>query len=131
MNINEEELQKSIETGSAAEANAADVDAYKKVFRALRKEPEIALSHNFADKIIARIIEKQKREEAKDLFWFGTGLFFLIVAFIATILYTGFSMNLGFLKDMSGYAGLLIFGIAFILVLHWIDKRILFSKKSY
>lgn len=131
MNRNEEELQKSVEAGHTVEGSLPDVVAYEKVFSALRELPEVSLSHNFADKIVARVIEKQKRSDARDLFWFGMGMFFLLVAFIGTIIYTGYRVSLGFLEEMSGYSGLFVFGVAFIILLNWIDKRILSSKRTF
>lgn len=126
MNRNEEELQKLIEAGDSP----GDAIAYKKIFTALSKSPEVSLPHDFADKIVSRVIENQKQSDARDLFWLGTGLFSLLVAFIGTIVYTGFRLNLGFLEEMSGYSGLFVFGVAFIILLHWVDRRILSSKHT-
>ena len=125
MNSHEEEIQKNIEAGRPTDDNDLDARAYKEVFRALKtSSPETSLPVNFADKIIARVIEKQKRESARDFFWFGVGIFLMIVALIVTIYYTGFKFNLGFLKGMSGYAGLFVFGVAFIILLNVLEKRI-------
>jgi hypothetical protein len=130
MNSYEEEIQKNIEAGRPSDDNDMDAKAYREVFRVLKtSSPETSLPINFADKIVARIIEKQKRESARDFFWFGAGIFFMVVALIVTIYYTGFKFDLGFLKGMSAYTGLFVFGIAFILLLNVLEKRIVPRKE--
>lgn len=130
MNRYEEELQNNIEAGRPTGADDADVKAYREVFRALSMPPETSLSSNFADRIVARIEEKRKRESKKDAIWFASGIGVMILALVATILYTGFKFDLGFLNDMSGYAGLFIFGVAFIALLNILDKRLVIKSAA-
>ena len=129
MNHYEEELQNNIEAGRPTGADDADVKAYREVFRALSTLPETSLPNNFADRIVARIEEKRKRESKKDVIWFASGIGVMVLVFVATILYTDFQFDLGFLNDMSGYAGLFIFGVAFILVLNILDKKLVIKTK--
>lgn len=124
MNHYEEALQNNIEAGWPTNADDADVKAYREVFRALGTPPEASLPNNFADRIVARIEEKRKRESKKDVIWFASGIAVMVLVFVATILYTGFKFDLGFLNDMSGYAGLFIFGVAFVLLLNILDKKL-------
>jgi hypothetical protein len=129
MNSYEEELQRNIEAGKPVKGEDADVKAYQEVFRALKTAPATSLPHYFADKVVARVLEKQKRESKKDIFWFCAGMVFLVVALMGTIFYTGFKIDMGFLKEMSGYSGLLIFAVSFITLLNWLDKRLVLQKR--
>jgi hypothetical protein len=121
--MNDYEIQKNIENGIGL-PDDKDVKAYEKVFHALNNIPESPASNNFADQIINRIIEHEQKEERKDLVWFATGWVLLLASFIGTIFYTGFTFKFGFLEEMSDYSGLLLFGIMFIIGLHWLDRRI-------
>lgn len=129
MNHYEEELQNKIEAGRNTGADDVDAKAYRQVFRALSAPPETSLSSNFADRIVARIEEKRKRESKKDAIWFASGIGVMILVFVATILYTGFQFDLGFLNEMSGYAGLFIFGVAFIVLLNILDKKLVIKSE--
>ena len=130
MNRHEEELQKKIESG---ELVGADLDsiAYREVFRVLSKEPKTQLPMNFSEKIIMKVLAKKQKESARDMWWLGFGVFFLIIGFIVTAVVAGLKFELGFLKDMSSYAGLLVFGAVFILVLNWIDRKVVEKKDMW
>jgi hypothetical protein len=123
MDLHEEELQRKIEHGETVEADN-DVKAYRVVFHVLKKEPVAMLSSSFEDRIIQLVIEKRIREEQRDKFWFGFGLFLIFISFVVAIALTGFAWNLGFLRNMSDYSGLAIFGVAFIAFLNWLDKKL-------
>lgn len=129
MNRYEEELQNNIEAGRQTGEDDADVKAYREVFRVLSKPPQTSLPPDFADRIVARIEEKREHESEKDLIWFSAGIAIMVLVLVATVLYTGFSLDLGFLKEMSGYAGLFIFGVAFIMLLNILDKKLVIKTK--
>lgn len=124
MNPYEEELQKRIEEGQMPKGDESDVRAYGEIFRVLKKEPGFELPSNFADRVVGRVMEKRTRDLSKEYFWFGAGIVFLAVSFLATVYFTGFSPDLGFLKSMADYKGLVIFGALFIVLLNWLDKRL-------
>lgn len=128
----EEELQKSIENGQAPREDGLDVKAYQEVFRALKKDPDYALSSDFAQRVVARVVSRE-RASAKDYLWFGAGIFFLLAALIATVLFIGFrfdfGFDFGFLNVMADYKGLVVFGIVFIALLNWVDKRLVKEKQ--
>src|SRR5687768_16554204 len=105
MNPYEEELQKKLEKGETSDADGLDIKAYQDVFRALKKDPGYELSASFAQVVVTRMINKQQSKSSKDYFWFGAGIFFLAVAFLGTILFTGFRFDFGFLNGMADYAG--------------------------
>jgi hypothetical protein len=123
MDQHEEDLQGKIARGETVQADI-DVKAYRVVFHALKKEPVAMLSSSFEDRIIQLVVEKRMREERRDKFWFGFGLFMIFIAFVVAIALTGFAWNLGFLRNMSDYSGVAIFGVAFIAFLNWLDKKI-------
>jgi hypothetical protein len=106
-----------------------DVKAYHAVFKALKKDPGYDLRPDFAERVASRVMRHGKSGFSKDYLWFGAGIFFLIIAFIGTILYTGFRFDLGFLKVMSDYKGLAVFGFAFVAFLNWLDKKLVKEKQ--
>lgn len=133
MNTRDEEIQKNFEEGQIPDSDNIDVKAYRHVFRALEKDPAYALPERFAEGVVSRLAERKQRRDAKDHFWFGAGIFFIAIAFLATILFTGvrvpgFTLDLGFLSAMAEYKGLALFGVLFILLLHWVDSRLIRRK---
>ena len=131
MNSYDEELQKNLEKGKSSDADGLDVKAYQEVFRALKKDPGYELSSSFAQTVVARMLGEHQSKNSKDYFWFGAGIFFLAIAFLATILFIDFRFDFGFLSGMADYAGLAVFGIAFISILHWLDKKLIREKRMH
>lgn len=131
MNQHEEDLQKNIEAGLKPTGDELDIQAYQEVFLRLKLEPEVPLSGNFANNIVDKVIEKRRRAASRDFFWFGVGIFFLLIAFVVALAMSAFTFNFGFLKDMSGYAGLFVFGVVFILILDRLDKKLIHDRIDY
>ncbi len=122
--MSEEELQRSVEK-NGVQGKGFDERAYRTVFNALKKEPSYALPFNFADRVLQRIEAAAEQSTRRELIWFYLGLTaFVAVAGVAVAL-TGFKINFGVLKFISGYPGLFIFGTAFIMGLHWIDRKVI------
>ncbi len=128
MTTKDEELQNQIEQASSS-IDGVDAYAYKKVFDALKQEPDFHLPINFADRVIQKI--EAKKESSNDFVWFGLGILLFIVATIVAILLTNFKLNFGALKFITGYPGLIIFGISFILALQWMDKKFVHPKATF
>ena len=128
MNQYEEELQNNIERGLTHDGDDLDAKAYREIFRALQKEPGYELRSRFAQNVVAKIVAKQRREQSRDYFWFFAGLFVLFIASLATIIATGFRLDFGFLKTMADYKGLAGFAVVFIILLNWLDKRLVREK---
>lgn len=124
MKMQDEDLQKRIENGLADE-ESKDARAYRRVFEVLKKEPDFHVSLSFADRLIALI---DKREEKRDFWWMGLGIFLSIIAMIVAIALSTPDLSTNAFKFLSGYKGLVIFGIAFILLLHWIDRNVIRKK---
>lgn len=122
--MNDEALQNQIESGLIPDHE--DGQAYKHVFNALKQEPEFHVSLSFADRILARL---NKKEEQRDYWWLAAGIFLVIIALIVTLALTSARWSAGIFTFISGYRGLILFGIAFILALQWIDRKVL-KKQS-
>ena len=116
----EEELQNQIEKGLVNESD--DARAYQRVFDTLKKEPDFHVSLSFADRLVALI---EKKEEKRDYWWMAAGIFLTVVALIVSLVLTSPHWNAGVFTFLSGYPGLVVFGIAFILLLHWVDKKVI------
>ena len=117
--MKDEELQKQLEAGMPAHND--DGEAYQLVFNALKKEPAFHVSLPFADRIIAKI---EKREEQRDFRWLAFGIFLSVIALIIALVITN-AWTIGVYSFSSGHPGLIVFGIAFVLLLQWVDKRVL------
>lgn len=116
----EEELQNQIENGLVNESD--DARAYQRVFDALKKEPDFHVSLPFADRLVALI---ENKEEKRDYWWMAGGIFLIVVTLIVTITLTEIHWSAGVFTFVSGYPGLVVFGVAFILLLQWVDKKVI------
>lgn len=126
----DEELQKKFEMSQAPDEDTGDAMAYRHVFRALNAEPSSSLPSDFADRVVKALIQKQTVETRREMWWFGFGIFMLVVALAVAVGYTGFKMDLGFLKKMSAYSGIFVFGVAFVLALNFLEKKVLKQKAA-
>lgn len=126
----DDKLQKAFEQNLSPQGDDLDVKAYSQVFAALNKEPSFQLSPGFADRVMKKILELQRRDKRRDLWWLIIGFVLILIGFIWAIIFTGFNFDLGFLKAMSSYSGLFIFGVLFVLVLQWLDKKVVSNKES-
>ncbi len=121
--MTDEELQKQAEAGHYTRHE--DSEAYRHVFTALRKEPPFHVSLSFADRILAKI---QKKEEQRDFRWLMLGISLSVISLIVVLALTN-SWTIGVFSFVSGYRGLIVFGIAFILLLQWVDHKWLRKHK--
>ena len=120
MKRSEEELQNQIEKGLVDESE--DARAYQRVFNTLKKAPDFRVSRSFADHLVGLI---DKKEEKRDYWWMATGIFLIVITLIITLVLTKIHWTTGIFKFVSGYPGLVTFGIAFILLLQWLDKKVI------
>jgi len=123
MNSFDEELQKSIETNLNQKGDDRDAAAYREVFRIISREPRSVLTSSLVDKVVKKIIARKKRETRQDFIWLSFGVLFLMTGLIVTAVLAGLRFEMGFLKEMSDYAGIFIFGVAVIAAFNWIEKR--------
>jgi hypothetical protein len=109
-------------------ADPIDSKAYQHVLHALQQEPAYTLPATFADKVVRRIETGTKRSVWRDYFWPGCGIFFLLIAFVVAVAMSDFTADLGFLKGARDFKGILVFGISFMALLNWLDKRIIQNR---
>jgi len=126
----EEELQKNLEEGKTPIGDDLDVKAYQSVFSALKNEPTIFLHTSFADRVIRMVEQNQRKNIFREYFWIAIGMFLLLSALATSIMLTDFKISAGVFSGLGSYRGLLIFGAAFIGLLHWLDRQLLKNKKA-
>ena len=119
--MTDEDQQGLIEKG--LEFGGRDSHAYVKIFEGLRSEPEFVLPSNFSGKVIHRLSLTSSRS-SYDMAWLCSGLAACLVAMIVSVLMTDFKINFGAFGFISGYPGLITFGILFVLALQWVDRKI-------
>lgn len=125
----EEEMQNRIANGKAGES--ADEIAYQAIFRALAKEQSSEIAPGIADRVILRLQKnKEARKSSFDLIMAIMGGFLFLIGLVVTIVVTGFRPDFGFLKAISDFKGLFIFGIAFIIVINILDKQLMRKKRE-
>jgi len=127
----DDELQKRFDEGNFS-AEGIDAQAYQKVFDTLKREPEYTLPVYFADRLVTRIESKETAKEvSRDKFWLGLGLFSLVVTLIVAFALTDFKPSFGVFRFLAGYTGLAAFAVAFILLLNWIDRKIIRKAEAF
>lgn len=98
---------------------------------ALEKEPAFELPYDFADRVVLKIQQQAVERDAKrDKWWLITGIVAILGALIVAFTQVTFKPEVGVFTFFKGYAGLVIFGVLFIIALHIIDKRII-SHRSH
>ena len=131
MNNEDKDLQNQFDRGDFSN-EGIDAQAYQKVFDALKQEPEYTLPVYFADRLITLIESKEKAKEiSHDNFWLGLGLFSFVVALIVALVLIDFKLSFGAFQFFAGYRGLIFFGIAFIALLNWVDKKIIRKVEAF
>ena len=129
----EEELQRKIEFGESV-PDDQDTNAYQQVFRNLSKAPDYSLHASFAERVMQKVLaQKQMKESSKDMWWFGVGIFLLvitlIVAFAVSFAYIRFQLNFGFLNAIGDYKGLLVVAILLVVIFNRFEKKLFESKR--
>jgi len=124
MKKSDEEIQHRLEQGSLP-GESTDGQAYQIVFGALQREPAFILPTDFADRVLrASAVRKKAKEALHDRLGFAAGLLLLIGGACVATWLTGFKFSAGAFRFVSGYPGLLVFGLLFVLLLHLVDKRL-------
>lgn len=131
MNAYDEEMQKNVEGGKPVHGEDADARSYRQVFGALKQAPDFVLPHAFAERVTQKIMQKQNaRMATREYIWFGLGVLLLLAAFITAVVLTNFKFTLGVFSALKSNEGLVVFGIVFIGVLHFLDKRFIRGKTA-
>jgi hypothetical protein len=101
------------------------------VSEALEKEPAFELPYDFADRVVLKIQQQAvERDAQKDKWWLITGVVAMVGAMIFAFTQVTFKPGVGVFTFFKGYAGLVIFGILFVIALHIIDKRVI-ARRSH
>ena len=122
MSAKDEEWQEAAEQGRRIDPDNIDEKAYSEVFRVLKRDPGYTPRAGFAERVAASVVARKAARNYRDYLWFGAGILVLLAASIGTVLYSGLSLN--FLSGMADYKGLAIFGVIFVALLNWLDKRL-------
>jgi hypothetical protein len=122
MTTHDEELQHKLLSGLADDS--IDGYSYKRIFYVLSKEPNFELPINFADTVLKQIETKEQKSTAREMGWLAAGIFVLLVGAIVGALKSGFKPSFGAYKFWASYPGLLVFGVTLILLIHWLDRKI-------
>lgn len=100
----------------------------KKIEAALKQEPDFQLVPTFANRLVTMIERKQKSSRQWEIFWISfAGLLFLVAGGVSVYL-TGFKPSFSAFPFLNNYAGLIVFGIFFIAMLNWLERKFLRSK---
>ena len=120
MKNSDEIIQKQIEEGKVPEG--LEGESYKIVFNALKKNPEFKLSSNFAHRVAA-MVPAQAKAFNWDKFFLISGCISFLIAVIYAIVSIHAKFSVGVFSFISGYPGLIVFAILFVILLNWIDKK--------
>lgn len=127
--MSEEELQKQIERGTG-EPSSADAESYRRVFSSLRRETDFHLSPGFADKVMKKVEYLRSKEASRERWWFFGGIFIFLIGLVVALTQIEFKPGVGVYTFVAGYKGLLLFGVAFILLLNYLDKKFIRPLKN-
>ena len=131
MKSSDDELQNQFDQGNYT-ADGIDGQAYQKVYSALKREPDYTLPVYFADRLLSRIESEEKvKETSRDNWWLGLGLLSFVIVLIVSLVLTDFQPSAGAFQFLAGHAGLISFGLGFILLLNWIDKKVIRKVRAF
>lgn len=126
MEMNDDhQLQENTERGEPS--TTREGKAYRMVFDALRREPDFVLPPAFASRIVGQL--RQSRS-SREMTWLVLGLLSIVIAMLVAIGMTGFRPDAGMFTFISNYPGFISFGVAFILLLHWIDRKYVVRRQA-
>ena len=91
---------------------------------ALSREPDFELSAEFTDRLVSMMVAAKRKEERLEIFWIGLGAFLFLITLIVWIVLTDFKISLSSFPFLRNHLGLVCFGIVFITLLNWLDKKL-------
>jgi high-affinity Fe2+/Pb2+ permease len=100
----------------------------KKIEAALSREPDFQLPPTFANRLVSLIEAKQKSASKREIFWIAFAGFLFAVAVGVSVYLTGFKPSFNAFPFLNNYGGLVVFGVFFIGLLNWLEKRLLKTK---
>lgn len=119
-------LKELLERENQVDVSKEEVDAVARMISVLEEEDNtIRLPVDFSEKVLQRVVQRQARELRFGWFGYFLGIFGLIICLIVSLVFVDFKIDMGFLKNISAYSGLFLFGAAFIFILHLIEKKLM------
>ncbi|MBS1557268.1 MAG: hypothetical protein JST69_00970 [Bacteroidetes bacterium] len=98
--------------------------AYRIVFNALKRKPDFKLPSDFAHRV-AGMAPVRANVFNWDKFFLILGSAGSLVLLLYAILLFRPTLSVGVFRFFSSYAGLAFFGIGFILLLNWLDQKLI------
>jgi hypothetical protein len=127
--INDEHLQKQVESGNADETS--DSLAYKKVFNVLKKDPQHLLPADFAEKVLMLVNEKRSSGSwGIELVLAVIGGLSCLITLVAAVIISEFKIQFGFLESVRDFRGVFIFGALLIILFHFLDKIVVRKDRT-
>lgn len=126
----DEDLQRRIEAGDKQD-QSVHAEYYRTVFKALRREPGYELPQDFAARVARNAVLGNDREESSaDRWWWMSGIVILLGGLGYLLTRVSFRPGVGVFTFISSNAGLIIFGIFFVIGLHFVDRFLLRPARS-
>ena len=97
----------------------------KKIEAALTREPDFQLPPTFANKLVSMIEAKQQASRSREVYWIAFAGFLFVVAVGLSVYLTGFKPSFSAFPFLNNYVGLIVFGVFFIGLLNWLEKRLI------
>jgi uncharacterized membrane protein YhdT len=97
----------------------------RKIEAALTREPNFQLPPTFANRLVSMIEEKQKSARSREAYWIAFAGFLFVVAVGLSVYLTGFKPSFRAFPFLNNYVGLIVFGILFIGLLNWLEKKLI------
>lgn len=101
-----------------------------KIESALKEAPDFQLPSVFADKMVNLIVVKQQTSRQWEIFWIAFTGFLFVVAVGVSVYLTGFKPSFSAFPFLNNYAGLIVFGVLFIGLLNWVERKFLRRTNS-
>lgn len=124
----ERKLQQQVEAGETPATT--DGSLYQQVFDGLKQAPQYTLPVSFAASVIQRIQLRQQQSLRWEYFYLSLGVVVMVVACGIVFTLSGLTVNLGFLKGLNDYKWVMVFAAFFVILLQWVDRKVLHVNKD-
>ncbi len=125
MKMSEEEIQNKLMKGEYPKGlSESEINSYRHVFHALSKEQVYDLEPDFADRVVDRLATRAETSFPHETLWFILSIAGVGIALAVTLYLTEFKIDLSFLNIFSGYWMFFVFGVALVVIIQIIDKKL-------
>jgi hypothetical protein len=91
---------------------------------ALSRQPDFQLPSGFTERLVSMMEAGKQKERRREIWWMGFGAFLFVIAFVVVLTLIDFKLSLPGLTFLSNRIELVVFGIAFIALLHILDRKL-------